>query len=135
MSNDKTKLKSQCQNSVDVNSKYDLSERLLKYAKRIVEIVKLLPTTPEGNVLRKQLMASGTSVGANYEEADGAVSKKDFINKMGIARKEAKESKYWLRVISGEFVEESVIRADIKESSEIINIFSTIINKSRSSKV
>ena len=59
----------------DNEKKYDLRERLFAYAKRIIDIVKLLPNTPECNVIRKQLMASGTSVGANYEEADGAITK------------------------------------------------------------
>ena len=101
------------------------------FAKRIVEIVRMLPRNPESDVIRKQLAASGMSIGANYEEADGAITKRDFLNKMAIARKEAKETKYWLRVISGSFLEPVKIASDVKEAAEIVNIFSSIINKSR----
>jgi len=110
---------------------FDLRERLLKFSKRILEIVKMLPRSPEGDVIRKQLVAAGTSIGANYEEADGAISKRDFTHKMAIARKEANETKYWLKVISGDFVQPNEIEGDIKEVTEIIKIFSSIINKTR----
>lgn len=111
--------------------KYDLRERLFAFAKRIVDIVKLLPRTPECDVIRKQLMAAGTSIGANYEEADGAVSKKDFVNKMAISRKEANETKYWLSIVSGSFLKPEVVKADIQEAGEIVRILSSIINKAR----
>jgi four helix bundle protein len=110
---------------------FDLRERLLKFSKRILEIVKMLPRSPESDVLRKQLAAAGTSIGANYEEADGAISKRDFTHKMVIARKEANETKYWLRVISGDFIQSDEIDGDIKEATEIIKIFSSIISKTR----
>src|SRR3990167_3279376 len=79
---------------------YDLRERLLIYARRILAICKMLPRLPECEEIRKQLASAGTSIGANFEEADGALTKKDFINKVGISRKEAKENKYWLIVVS-----------------------------------
>ena len=110
---------------------FDLRERLLKFSKRILGIVKMLPRSPECDVIRKQLVAAGTSIGANYEEADGAISKRDFTHKMAISRKEANETKYWLKVISGEFIQPDEIADDIKETTEIINIFSSIINKTR----
>lgn len=109
---------------------YDLRERLLAFAKRILEICKMLPNTPECNRIRGQLGGAGTSAGANYEESDGSVTKKDFINKVGIARKEAKETRYWLRVISGVYIPEKDLKDDIKESEEIINILSSILIKS-----
>ena len=89
----------------------------------------MLPSTPEGNRVRGQLGGAGTSVGANYEEADGSNSKKDFTNKIVIARKEARETRYWLRVISGLYVPENEVSADIREAQEIINILSSMIKK------
>ncbi len=108
----------------------DLRERLLRFAKRILQICRLLPRLPECEGIRKQLGNAGTSVGANFEEADGALTKKDFINKAGVARKEAKETRYWLRVISGEYLQEGELTDDIRESEEIINILSAILRKS-----
>lgn len=80
--------------------------------------------------IRGQLGGSGTSVGANYEEADGTLTKRDFVNKVVIARKEAKETRYFLRIISGTYIDSEELAADIRESEEIINILSAIINKS-----
>jgi len=114
-----------------MEKKYNLRERLLVFSKRIIDIVNMLPRTPECDVIRKQLMGSGTSMGANFEEADVALTKKDFINKVGIARKEANETRYWLRVISGSYVEVQKVAGDIRETEEIINMFSSIIINSR----
>lgn len=109
---------------------YDIRERLFNFAKRILQICKMLPRISECEGIRKQLANAGTSIGANYEEADGALTKKDFINKAGIARKEAKETKYWLKIISGTYIDEGELTKDIKESEEIINILSTILKNS-----
>ena len=130
MTNDKTNSNGQCQTGNSLQ-RFDLRERLLKFSKRIIDVVKMLSRSPECDVLRKQLIAAGTSVGANYEEADGAITKRDFVHKLVIARKEAKETKYWLAVISGSFVKAEAIAPDIKEASELINILSSIINKTR----
>lgn len=113
------------------NSKvFDLRERLLIFARRILQICKMLPRIPECDGIRKQLADAGTSIGANFEEADGALSKKDFINKVGISRKEAKETRFWLRTISGIFITNEELFADIKESEEIISILSSMLRKS-----
>ena len=109
---------------------YDIRERLLMFSKRVLEICKMIPITPEGNKIRSQLGSSGMSIGANFEEADGALTRKDFVNKVGIARKEAKETKYWLKVIGGVYVSNEKIYRDIRESEEIINILSSMIKKS-----
>ena len=69
----------------------------------------------------------GYGIGANFEEADGTLTKKDFINKTGIARKEAKETRYWLLVISGTYIDSNSIAVDVRESEEIINILSSIL--------
>lgn len=114
----------------DNNKPYDLRKRLLLFSKRILEICKMLPNYPECNKIRGQLGSSGTSVGANYEEADGSLTKKDFVHKVGISRKEAKETRYWLLVISGTYIKPEDVSSDIKEAEEIINILSSIIQKS-----
>jgi four helix bundle protein len=108
---------------------YDLRERLLLFARRILEICKMLPKTPEGNRIRGQLGGSGTSIGANYEEADGSITKKDFVNKVVIALKEARETRYWLRVIKDLYIPAEKVAPDIKEAQEIINILSSMLNK------
>lgn len=113
---------------------YDLRERLLLFAKRILEICKMLPKYPECDRLRGQLGGAGTSVGANYEEADGTITKKDFVNKLSISRKEAKEARFFIRVISGTYLEPDTLKKDIRESEEIINILSSMINKSTGGK-
>ncbi|MGB9613592.1 MAG: four helix bundle protein [Candidatus Margulisiibacteriota bacterium] len=112
------------------NKVYDLRERLLIFAKRILQICKMLPRIPECEGIRRQLADAGTSIGANFEEADGALTKKDFINRVGISRKEAKETRFWLRTISGTFVDEKELSADIRESEEIISILSSMLRKS-----
>jgi len=109
---------------------YDLHDRLLTFSKRIMEICKLIPHYPECYNIRMQLADAGSSIGANYAEADGALTKKDFINKIGIARKEAKETKYWLKLIDGSFIKESSMIEEIRETEEIICILSSILFKS-----
>jgi four helix bundle protein len=86
----------------------DIRERTFQFAVRVVSLVKSLPRTPEAQELGRQLLRSGTSIGANVQEADGAESKRDFVHKMSIARKEARETCYWLRLlqVSGEQQEE-----------------------------
>ena len=108
-------------------SRYDLRGRLFKFAKRILKISKSLPRIPECENVRRQLAAAGTSIGANFEEADGALTKKDFVNKTGISRKEAKETRFWLKAIDGTFIKEGDLAFNIRESEEIINILSSIL--------
>ena len=115
-----------------VNEKvYDLKERTFKFAQRVLDIVEQLPKRSECEVIRKQLAKAGTSIGANVEEADGTLTKKDFVSKMVISRKEAKETRYWLRLISERYIKKEEIAPDIKESQELLKILSSIINKAR----
>ncbi len=79
--------------------KRDLSERLLDYGARLIKLVESLPNTLVGRRVADQLLRSGTSVGANYEEACGAESKIDFIHKLQIALKEMREATYWIRLL------------------------------------
>jgi len=78
---------------------YDLEERTAQFGEAIIDFAKKIPVNPVTKRLIEQLVAAGTSVGANYCEADDAVSKKDFRHKIGISKKEARESKFFLRMI------------------------------------
>ena len=109
------------------DKKYDLEERTTLFSE---EIIKLCKETPKNIItipIINQLMRAGTSIGANYMEANGASSKKDFKNKIFICKKEAKETKYWLRLLSNacqEITEEC--RLLWKEAQELTLIFSKI---------
>ena len=78
---------------------YDLEERTAQFGEAIIALAKKIPVNPVTTRLIEQLVGSGTSVGANYCEADDAVSKKDFRHKIGICKKEARESKFFLRMV------------------------------------
>lgn len=80
--------------------KYDLEERTSVFGEKIIELCKKATKTVITNPIISQLVRSGTSVGANYSEANGASSKKDFKNKIFICKKESKETKYWLRMLA-----------------------------------
>lgn len=112
--------------------KFDLEERTAKFGEEIIEFTKRIKQTPITLPLIIQLVKAGTSVGANYCEADCAETKKDFEHKMGICKKESKETKHWLRMIARavpELKDES--RKYWQEANELNLIFSSIVNKSR----
>ena len=111
---------------------YNLKDRSFAFAKKILEIADLLSRSHSCDIIRNQLIRSGTSIGANIEEADGSLTRKDFTNKMAIARKEAKETRYWLRLLIPKYLDQKVIEKDIKEVEELISILSAIINKTKS---
>jgi four helix bundle protein len=77
----------------------DLAERLLDFAVGIIALAAALPKNPAGRHIAGQIVDSGISVGAHYEEARGAESRADFLHKLGIALKECRETRYWLKVI------------------------------------
>ena len=77
----------------------DIQQRTFDFAKRIVKLVDVLPRTLAATEIGRQLLRSGTSVGANVQEADAAESRSDFIHKLSIALKEARETRYWLALI------------------------------------
>ena len=111
---------------------YDLEERTAKFGEYIIEFAKKVPKTVITIPLIQQLIKAGTSVGSNYCEADCAESRKDFEHKLGISKKEAKESKHWFRMISKAVPE---LKEEAKklwqESNELQLIFITIIKKSK----
>jgi len=78
---------------------YDLEERTAEFGEAIIRFAKKIPQNPVNNRLIDQLVGAGTSIGANYCEADDGVSKKDFKNKIGTCKKEARETKYFLRMV------------------------------------
>jgi len=114
------------------NSKrYDLEDRTFKFAKRIIAYVNKLQKTVSSIETGKQLVRSAGSVGANYIEANEALSKKDFLMRIKISRKEAKESNYWLRLTEAK--EDSADEKDalVQESTELTKIFGAILEKSK----
>jgi four helix bundle protein len=111
-------------------TKYDLEERTAEFGKNIIDLAKLIPQNPITKPLINQLVRSGTSIGANYCEADGAESKKDFKHKLGICKKEAKETKHWLRMIVVAYPKLTVESRKLwREAQELTLIFSSIIRK------
>ena len=115
------------------NSKqYDLEDRTLEFAKRVRVFVKQLKKTIANTEDAKQLVNASGSVGANYIEANEALSKKDFVMRIKICRKEAKESRYWLRLIDSDDqseLERERITLE-NEARELTHIFGSIVTKS-----
>ena len=115
------------------NSKqYDLEDRTFLFAKRVRAFVKKLPKTIANIEDGKQLIRSSGSVGSNYIEANESLSKKDFIMRIKICRKEAKESRYWLNLIDtyGNSELEKEGKDLEQEATELTNIFGSILRKS-----
>lgn len=114
------------------NSKrYDLEDRTLSFTKSIINFINKLPKTLTNIEISKQLIRSAGSVGANYIEANESLSKKDFIMRIKICRKEAKETRYWLKLINCNHESKKVLSNLIQESTEIMKIFGAILEKSK----
>ena len=110
---------------------YDIRERSFQFAVRVIRGVRHLPNDAASRVVVHQLVKAATSVGANVEEADGAESKRDFVHKLSIARKETRESRYWLRIIRASLSDHAEWAPLQQESEEIARILSAIINSAR----
>ena len=110
--------------------RFDLEERTLAFAKRSRAFVKRLTKTISNIEDARQLVRSSGSVGANYIEANESFSKKDFVLRIKISRKEAKESRYWLRLV--EVTDPMVTEREllVLEAQELMNIFGAIVRKS-----
>jgi four helix bundle protein len=118
----------------DQNSKqYDLEDRTAAFARQVRLFVKKLPMNISNAEDGKQLIRSSGSVGANYIEANESLSKKDFVMRIKICRKEAKECRYWLRLldINDGSGQEDHRKSLEKEATELMNIFGAILNKSK----
>ncbi|TAN57712.1 four helix bundle protein [Patescibacteria group bacterium] len=114
------------------NKIYDLEERTFQFAKRVAIFCKVLPKTATNIEYGKQVIRSSGSIGANYIEANEALSKKDFQMRIKICRKEAKETVYWLRLIIETNGEESIRDGAplLQEATELKKILSSILEKS-----
>ena len=112
---------------------YDLEERTFQFAKVVRLFVKTLPKTPANVEDGKQLIKASGSVGANYIEANESLGKKDFMMRIKISRKEAKESAYWLRLINetNDLDNTKEAKSLIQESNELKMILSSILEKSK----
>jgi four helix bundle protein len=115
------------------DTKYDIHSRIYNFTVRVIKLVNVLPKTASNTTIIPQLLRSVTSIGANDQEADGTLTKKDFLHCCTIVRKEAKETNFWLRLIADTNPTLKDNMTDIiTEGEEISAIISSIINKTRS---
>lgn len=113
-------------------NKFDLEERTAFFGETIIDVCRSVPKNTLTLPMRNQILRSGTSIGANYCEANNASSKKDFRNKIFICKKEAQETKYWLRMLAHACTEKKEeMRIVWKENQELALIFQKIINSSK----
>jgi four helix bundle protein len=113
----------------------DIADRLLEFAVRVIKLVNALPNTIVGRHIAGQLIGSGTSCGSNYEESRGAESRADFIHKLGIALKEIKESRFWLKVIyHAKIMKPEQIESLIEECEELAAIIAKSIITAKANK-
>ena len=132
MSNNKVQMSNKVQSSNEIKSSnekvFDLEERTGRFGEVIIEFVKTLERNEINRPLIGQLIEAGTSIGANYMEGDGAESKKDFRHKIAICKKEAKETKHWVRMIRKANPQKAVECHKLwQEAHELTLIFSSII--------
>jgi four helix bundle protein len=103
-----------------------------KFSVSIIRVYQFLVNEKNEYVLSKQILRSGTSIGANIEEAVGGVSDKDFIAKMSIAYKEARETKYWLKLLhETNYLSDKLFNTLLEDCEELLKILYTIINTSK----
>lgn len=104
-----------------------LEKRTKKFAVKIIRLSAELPNTPETLIIKNQITKAGTSVGANYREANRARSRRDFINKIKICESESSETQYWLEVIiEAKFLSWERVKPEYDECSELLAIFTSI---------
>jgi len=108
----------------------ELEKRAREFAVRIIRLSCTLPNTPEARVIKTQMTKSGTSIGANYREANRARSKADFKNKIRICESEASETQYWLEIIVKlKWLAWGKVKCDYEECGELLAIFTSIGKK------
>ncbi len=107
-----------------------LEYRTRQFGISIIKLSSVLPNSIEGNVIRNQITKSGTSVGANYREANRSRSKRDFKNKIKISESESSETEYWLEIINDlNWIENDTLNPIMKETKELLALFTSISNK------
>jgi four helix bundle protein len=115
--------------------KTELEGRTKKFAVQIVRLTRSFPRTVDGIEVGRQLLRSGTSIGANYREANRAESKDDFIHKVGVAEKEASETVYWLEICTDASLGNGEeVHTLLKEANELLAIVSTIGRKAKNTR-
>lgn len=115
-------------------AKVDIVERCLDFGVLVIKVANKLSKTPAGYEIARQLVRAGTSVGANMEEAQEAVSKNDFIHKVNISLKETRESIFWLQIIlKAKILPKKGVNPAINEAQEIRKILASIIWKTKKS--
>lgn len=128
MSKSKAQMSNKITNPKD-KKRYDLGERTAKYGEDLIEFINSLPNTPVNLPLKSQAVRSGTSIGANYMEADAAESARDFNYKISLCKKEAKETMHWTRMLAkANPGKTEKCRKLWKEVHELTLIFSSILN-------
>ena len=117
-------------------NKVDLEKRTKAFALRVIRFASALQRTRVSDVIGQQLLRSGTSIGANYREANRAESRKDFLHKIGIVEREAAETQYWLELCYDAAVGSgSDCEALLKESGELLAIFTSVGRKMKEKKM
>ncbi|MCK5014309.1 MAG: four helix bundle protein [Candidatus Omnitrophica bacterium] len=116
--------------------KFDIYDRIFKFSARTVKFLEKLPKSISAREYSRQLIRSSGSMGSNLEAADGALTKKDFINKVGISRREARESRHWLKLLKAVVPIQNISDKKeldwlINECHEILLILSSIIKKTQ----
>ncbi len=113
----------------------DIDERTFKFAVRILKMGEAIPRTTVGSVVTRQVVRSATSIGANVTEAQGSSTKKDFARRMNIARGEARETLYWLRLIAeSKLLPVGRMGNLTQEADELVRILTAIVKRSRGVK-
>jgi four helix bundle protein len=121
--------------TAEITSPDQLRDRAKAFAKRIIRLFRSLPTKPEAQVIGRQLLRAGMSVGANYRAACRGRSRPDFISKLGITVEEADETIYWLELlVENGIVPEGKLEGLLREAHELTAIFTASLETSRSHK-
>lgn len=127
--NSKAQMSNQIQNT-NTKKRYDLQERTATFGENIIKFAKTIEENSINRPLISQLIRAATSIGANYMEADGAESKKDFMHKISICKKESKECMHWLHMVAvANSIKREECRKNWQEVHELALIFSSILRK------